>query len=68
MEWERIFANDTSDWELISKIYKVPQQFLDKWEKTSNLILKWGKGGWIQAWYIVRTFIDATVYPYPAQQ
>jgi hypothetical protein len=23
--------------------------------------------GWIQLWYIVKTFVNVTVYPYPAQ-
>jgi hypothetical protein len=27
-----------------------------------------GRGGWIQVWYIVRTFVNATMYPHPAQQ
>ena len=29
-EWEKIFANHTSDKELISKIYKEPKQLNDK--------------------------------------
>jgi hypothetical protein len=30
-----------------------------------------GREGWIQVWYIwriVRTFVNVTVYPHPAQQ
>jgi hypothetical protein len=34
-------------------------------------IKKNDRGGWIQVWhnwYIVRTFVNATMYPHPAQQ
>ena len=41
MEWEKIFANNISDKELISQIYKEPIQL--SIEKANDLFKKWAK-------------------------
>jgi hypothetical protein len=42
-------------------------------ETVSGMGRRWDKGKlkgriWNQVWYSVRTFVNATMYPYPAQQ